>query len=431
MVIKEKVVYVYDIEVFPNVFSCTIKNTENQQIIIFEVSQRVNKIDSVVEFFSQPNILICGYNNHHYDDAIINFILMYKNAMLKATWDKICRNLFKLSNIIVTSGDDTSQWKQYKYAHLFESFDLLTMLFSSKLRVGLKELQVTMKYKNVQEYEGNFENWLPDSEIDKMIEYNINDVESTCELLNRCKKDIDLRLGIEKEYGINVLSMDGVSIGKEILKTKYLQDTGKTWWDIKDLRSPCDMVELNKVILPVIKFKTKILQDLLMEMKTLTVSPGIKGWNKQFIFYGTIISIGVGGLHSINEPEIIIPKEDEVCLDTDAASLYPTLLIEWNFAPKHLGKEFLKTYSNIKKERIEAKHNGNKVKNETLKLCLNSVTGLMQNEYSWLYSPEDVMRIRINGQLFLLMLAESLILATNCRIIQYNTKKLVLKNVVN
>ena len=126
-------------------------------------------------------------------------------------------------------------------------------------------------------------------------------------------------------------------------------------------------------------------------------------------------------LHSINQPEIVVPKEDEMLLDADAASLYPTLLIEWGFVPKHLGTEFLNTYSNIKKERIEAKHNGNKVKNETLKLTLNSVTGLMQNEYSWLYSPEDVMRIRMNGQLILLMLAERLILATGCRVIQYNT----------
>ena len=54
-------------------------------------------------------------------------------------------------------------------------------------------------------------------------------------------------------------------------------------------------------------------------------------------------------------------------------ALYPSLLIEWGFYPQHLGKEFLDTYSNIKKERIEAKHNGNKVKNETLKLTLNSV----------------------------------------------------------
>jgi len=69
-------------------------------------------------------------------------------------------------------------------------------------------------------------------------------------------------------------------------------------------------------------------------------------------------------------------------IDWDAASLYPSLLINYGFYPQHLGKEFLTTYSKIRTERIEAKHNGNKVKNETLKLCLNSVTGLMQNEYS-------------------------------------------------
>ena len=420
MVVKEKVVYVYDIEVFPNVFSCTIKNTENQQIIIFEVSQRVNKIDSVVEFFSQPNILICGYNNHHYDDAIINFILMYKNAMLKATWDKICRNLFKLSNIIVTSGDDTSQWKQYKYAHLFESFDLLTMLFSSKLRVGLKEMQVTMKYRNVQEYEGNFDDYLPDSEIDKMLAYNINDVQSTDELLNRCKKDIDLRIGIEKEFGINVLSKDGMSIGTEILKTKYLEATHKTWWDIKDLRSPCDIIDLNEVIFPNVHFDTPILKNLLNEMKQQKVSPGRKGYEKHFYLGDVEVSVGVGGIHTVNKPEIIIPKEDEILADSDVNSLYPSLIISYNLVPQHLGKEFLDVYGKIREDRLQAKRNHEDVKNMTYKLALNGATGNYQNEHSWLYDPKAVMKIRINGQLFLLMLTEKL-LAAGAKIKQLNT----------
>lgn len=102
------------------------------------------------------------------------------------------------------------------------------MLFSSKLRVGLKELQVTMEYPNVREYEGDFQNYVPKSDFDSVIAYNFNDVESTEELLYKLEKAIQLRIAIEKEYGVNVLSMDGVSIGKEILKTKYLQDTGKT-----------------------------------------------------------------------------------------------------------------------------------------------------------------------------------------------------------
>ena len=54
-------------------------------------------------------------------------------------------------------------------------------------------------------------------------------------------------------------------------------------------------------------------------MKTLTVSPGIKGWNKQFYFCNSLISIGVGGLHSLNKPEIIVPNDDEYLMDYDAA----------------------------------------------------------------------------------------------------------------
>jgi len=102
------------------------------------------------------------------------------------------------------------------------------MMFSNKLRVGLKELQVTMEYPNVQEYEGDFNSFLPKEEIDNVLAYNINDVDSTLELLNRCQKDIELRLSIEEEYGIKALSKDGVNLGMEILKQRYLIETGQT-----------------------------------------------------------------------------------------------------------------------------------------------------------------------------------------------------------
>lgn len=69
------------------------------------------------------------------------------------------------------------------------------------------------------------------------------------------------------------------------------------------------------------------------------------------------------------------------------------MLIEYRFYPKHLGKEFLEAYKQIKDERIEAKHNGNKVKNETLKLALNGLSGNLQNAHSFCYSPFAVMQI--------------------------------------
>lgn len=333
----------------------------------------------------------------------------------------ICSSIFNLSKTITASSEDNiDAWKHWKYQIWFDTFDILTMLYSNKLRVGLKEIQVTMQYPNVQEFVCDWTKPLPLEDFDSMIDYNINDIESTSELLNRCKKDVDLRIAIEDEYGVRVLSKDGVNIGMKILTQKYLEKTGLTWWDIKDLRSPMSVIPLKDVILPFIKYDSPILQRVLDDMKNQIVSPGRKGYENKFVFNNLRYSVGVGGIHSVNSPEIIIPRDDEMLIDIDVASLYPSMLIEYEFYPKHLGKEFLEVYKQIKDERIEAKHNGDKVKNETLKLALNGLSGNLQNEHNFCYSPFAVMQIRINGQLLLLMLAEKLT-QIGCRIVQANT----------
>lgn len=439
MIIRGKIVYVYDIEVFQNIFHCSVKNTETNNIYKFEISERKNQLRELVKFFKQvdkyitwgdyyttninipANVIFCGYNNLHYDNPIINYIIEYEDKLMQYNIPTICSSIFNLSKTITTSSEDNiDAWKHWKYQIWFDTFDILTMLYSNKLRVGLKEIQVTMQYPNVQEFVYDWTKPLPLEDFDSMIDYNINDIESTSELLNRCKKDVDLRIAIEDEYGVRVLSKDGVNIGMKILTQKYLEKTGLTWQDIKDLRSPMSVIPLKDVILPFIKYDSPILQRVLDDMKNQIVSPGRKGYENKFVFNNLRYSVGVGGIHSVNSPEIIIPRDDEMLIDIDVASLYPSMLIEYEFYPKHLGKEFLEVYKQIKDERIEAKHNGDKVKNETLKLALNGLSGNLQNEHNFCYSPFAVMQIRINGQLLLLMLAEKLT-QIGCRIVQANT----------
>lgn len=439
MIIRGKIVYVYDIEVFQNIFHCSVKNTETNDIYKFEISERKNQLRELVKFFKQvdkyitwgdyyttninipANVIFCGYNNLHYDNPIINYIIEYEDKLMQYNIPTICSSIFNLSKTITTSSEDNIEaWKHWKYQIWFDTFDILTMLYSNKLRVGLKEIQVTMQYPNVQEFVCDWTKPLPLEDFDSMIDYNINDMESTSELLNRCKKDVDLRIAIEDEYGVRVLSKDGVNIGMKILTQKYLEKTGLTWQDIKDLRSPMSVIPLKDVILPFIKYDSPILQRVLDDMKNQIVSPGRKGYENKFVFNNLRYSVGVGGIHSVNSPEIIIPRDDEMLIDIDVASLYPSMLIEYEFYPKHLGKEFLEVYKQIKDERIEAKHNGDKVKNETLKLALNGLSGNLQNEHNFCYSPFAVMQIRINGQLLLLMLAEKLT-QIGCRIVQANT----------
>ena len=439
MKIRDKSVLVYDIEVFQNIFHCTVKDTETGQLYLFEISDRKNQIQELVNFFKQfdnvegswnksyatdyqfnTKVIFAGYNNIHYDNPIINYCIeFFSNSSY--TYDVICNSIFNLSNVITMSKDNVDRWKRWKYANNFLTLDLLTMLYSQALRVSLKEMQVTMQYKNVEEFVVDWHQDLPEKDMNRLISYNINDVESTEELLYRCKSDLELRVSIENEYYINCLSLDGVNTGMKILEQEYIKHTGISRQMLEQLRSPCDQIDLEKVIFPWISFDTPILKDLLKNMKQLhNVSPGRKGYENTFVFGGMKVTVGVGGIHGDCGIEIIKPNEDEILLDSDVSSLYPSMIIEHNLYPPHLGKEFLETYTNIRTRRLEAKKNKIKVVDKTLKLSLNGLSGNLQNEHSWCYSPFTVMQIRINGQLLLLKLSEQL-LSIGCKLHQINT----------
>lgn len=374
--------------------------------------------------------MFCGYNNKHYDDVIINYIIDFYYKLAQLAWTRICESLFNLSNTIVKAEEgDVEKFKRWKYANYFESMDLLTMQFSSKLRVGLKEMQITMHYPNVQEYDGDFSSPIPPEDMDKMIGYNINDVDSTTELLNRLdrygkepeKSAIELRKFIETEYGINAYSMDSVKFGETLLAKKYCEATGLSKRQLESMRSPMDYISLKDVILPFITYKNPKLQEVLEDMKGQVVySKERKGYEKQFVLSNTRYSVGVGGIHSLNDPRIYVPSDNEFIGHADVASMYPSFIVQYKWIPRHLGEEFWQVYSDIYHERIKAKHSGQKLKSDALKLTLNSVTGKMQQETSWMYDPFSVFKIRINGQLVLLMLVDRL-LELGCEIVQVNT----------
>lgn len=422
MIINDKKIVVYDIEIFPNVFHCTCRNSETNELKLFEISNRKVQLKELIDYFYITNSdkYFCGYNNHHYDDVVINYMINHYHKLNKLSYEKVCKSLYNLSQTII-SEETTDKIKRWKYSNYFYSIDLLTMMFSSKLRVGLKEMQMTMHYHNVEEYDGEFNDYLSNNSIDNMIMYNINDVDSTTELLNRLKNDIELRLFIKEEYGIDALSMDSVKFGETILAREYCKATNISMQILKDMRSPMDYIPLKDVILPFISYKNQKLKDVLEDMKSQVIySKERKGYEKKFVLSNVCYSVGVGGIHSINTPQIFIPNDDEYIGHSDVASMYPSFIIKYKWIPRHLGESFWKVYSKIYDERIEAKHSGQKLKNLALKLTLNSVTGKMQQETSWMYDPFNVFKIRINGQLILLMLVDRL-LELNCKIVQVNT----------
>lgn len=433
MIVKERPIVLYDIEVFPNCFHCTCKDSENHNLYKFEISCRKNQLEELVDFFytNRTDHIMCGYNNKHYDDIVINYIIHFCNRMKRLGYSRICSSLYYLSKEIISSEktDNIDKIKQYKYANYFYSFDLMLMLYSAKQQKSLKEIEILLHMPNVQEYEGNFDMQIEECDIDAMIEYNVNDVDATETLLNKVKEDVELRLEVEKEWGFDALSMSGVRFGEEILLRKTLDITNTTKDELKTRTRKVGDIRLGDIILPFIQYSNPKLKEVLLDVKNATCNASKsdkkqKNYEKKFVLSNICYSIGEGGIHTINEPRVYKPTAEQFIGHSDVTSMYPSLAIIHHWLPVHLGKDFWNVYNALYEERLSAKRNGELLKSKAFKQALNALTGKMQQESSWAYDPLNVYKIRINGQLILLMLVDKL-LELNCKIVQVNTDGVV------
>ena len=76
-------------------------------------------------------------------------------------------------------------------------------------------------------------------------------------------------------------------------------------------------------------------------------------------FYGTKYSIGCGGIHTQDPPGILKSTDKYVYIHHDYTSYYPSIMISYNVAPKHLHqKTFTKMMSFLKDTRVKCKHGG-------------------------------------------------------------------------
>ena len=130
--------------------------------------------------------------------------------------------------------------------------------------------------------------------MDEVINYNFNDVIFTKHLAQHVGDQLNLRVGIEKEYGLNVMSRDGVSTGVSLLLRLYSNKTGKKEQEIRQLRTHREGLSLAECIVPSVWFNTKEFNALLEDYKNGTRA----NISQKVTFKGKVYSYGIGGLHS-------------------------------------------------------------------------------------------------------------------------------------
>jgi len=400
-----------DIEVYRNFFCVGFLDYDSGEHVVYEISERKNESNEIRKVLKNTSYLI-GFNSIHYDD--IHLFKIYKENVTN-------EELFNLTQEIIEK-ENYSFYKQWKYVPKdlkLKQIDLFLywskMLRQSKM-LSLKSLAVQLNHDNIQELPYKPGSVLTEEQMNEVIRYNINDLLVTKKLLNALKEEVNLRIWIKNEYAVNCLSYDAPKIASEILANDYAKVTNSDSKSVKSLNFAKPSIHIEKLIEDIdFKFELSAYQNLYKKMQNswdhFAETVYINHLNTTLLS-----SYGIGGLHSVNKNETYKSSDYQI-VTSDIASLYPTLYLTYNCIRFPELKEKL---TQIKNERIEAKRTKNKTKDTFLKLVLNSLSGLLDNTYSWLYYPEGALRMRILGQLILTVLTEKAILK-GYKVISQNT----------
>lgn len=413
-----------DIEVFSNYFLLGFKDYHTGAIESIEVSPYKNERDKLIKWLNTYKGYVIGFNTIYYDNVVLAYIKVEWESLCWIEAEEFCYKIKRFSDKVINSDSYYEELKLYKYVFQKQWIDIDLFLYWSKglrqsKKISLKGLAVQLGYHTIMELPYDPDTYLTEKEIEKVKVYNLeHDLGVLALLCQNKKEEIQLRQYIFQSYGISCWSWDAPKIASEYLLDRYCKQTEQDKKEVRNSRHNKDYFKIGDY-LPVFEFKTKLLQDLYTD-----IQKSYQTFSKEFVYttgqeHNIKVSIGVGGLHTILSNTKYVSNLESIIYTSDIASLYPTNLINYGFIRPEL-KLVLESYKLVKKDRLQAKKEGNKTKDTFLKLILNSLTGLLDNEFSWLYSPAQINALRITGQLQLLRTLEELTL-NNFKVLAINT----------
>jgi hypothetical protein len=410
--------WIVDVEQFANFHSlCAIRlsTKERRDFVIHE--SRDDRIKYLAWLKNCEGWIT--FNGIHYDYPLIHHILENKSFFINNSIDKVVKWLKRKSDNIINRVDPPV-WESESHILQYDLFKINHYDRPQK-SCSLKWLEFSLKWNNLEDLPFAPGSVIEAGDIQKIVDYNYNDVEATLMFWNYCSKAIELRKNISATYNINATNMSDTSIGKNILARYYSDFTGIEYDKFKDYRDTTYIVKLRDVISNKISFDTPELQSLLRELKNSDINLLNTKFHKLVEFDGVKYEMGKGGLHTKMPAGVFEESEDSLIVDMDYASYYPGLMLFLKIYPPQLGIEILNILKILTEQRLEAKANGDKSTADSLKLTINSLFGLMGSKHSFMYSPQSLLKVTINGQLFLLMFIEKITKESGAKCFYANT----------
>lgn len=395
--LTKQTILLFDIEIFKHDSLFVFRDYFTKEWFIIN-----NDLDKLRKFYLEyRDSMFIGYNNASYDNNLMRGYLQGKNA-------------YQMSKTIIESDNRGLVYKMFD-SHKTPLFGM--DLYQDNKGFSLKEHSAFLGI-NIKETEVDFDMDRPltDEEKEKNVAYCMNDV-----------------LATEKRFEQNIsmlLAKATIALMFDMDKTDLLQTNanltakllGATKQEVRpDLTDP---LELDKRL----NINTKEIAEVYLNHEFELNENGKLNVSLEYTDEdGYTMIFGSGGVHGAKPSYIHIGMFPM----RDWGSLYPNTMVQFNLLSRNIPKDKLHRYSDLLKQRMDAKYSGEETADikgvevptwvmiNGIKLPLNTKFGASGAEFNGLYDPRNQFLVCATGQLIMTNMYE--LIKGKAQFIQSNT----------
>lgn len=389
-------IYTYDCEVFQHDWLVVFKNKENGYYTIIH-----NDNEELKQAIYEDCIYV-GFNSKYYDQYIIKAIAA----------DFTPEEVKQVNDYIVQGGQG---WECPLLQDIKFSFNNVDIRNDMQQGLSLKAIEghlgMDIRESNVA---FDIDRPLTKEELQETIFYCEHDVDTTEKLIDIRKDYLKTKLNLGKRA--NISDVKALASTNAKLTAMMLCAKPKKWNDGRNYIHPTNL-DISVIPKEILDFFDTIHDNSISDEMLFKT-------NLETEIGGMSCKYAWGGVHGSLTGYHEKANGNRVIQNRDVSSLYPSLIEHYNYLSRNVPNPEL--FYAIKKERIEAKHNGDKQTANDLKLPLNTVSGAQDNQYNDLYDPLPTRSLRISGQLFLTVLTMNLLNACKTiKLLNLNTDGLM------
>ncbi len=347
---EQRSLCVSDSECYPDYWCIGFKTLDGQRVKTFELHDDC-ELDkrSIASIFRKWRVV--GFNYLNYDVPMILYAMSgASNSDLKRLNDDLI--VHQVPPWVAMDRLDLRR------PDFMDVIDLINVSPGAAAKPSLKLYAGRLHSKRMQELPYDPDEPLGPLKRQRVLDYMVNDLDDTIDLYNDLVPQIELRVEMSKQYGVDLRSKSDAQIAEAVIKAEAE----------KLLRRPVFKPEIkahffNYQVPTYMCFETPAMQEVLEFIRNVRFKVNAAGvvecpdrmQGMDVTIGATVYRMGIGGLHSKEKKASHYSDDTYVLKDRDVTSYYPSSILNQGMYPPSIGPKFLDVYRSIFERRLAAK----------------------------------------------------------------------------